>query len=102
MRQLRNFTEESIKAFIDKELPLHDVCQCDYCRLDVLAIMLNEFKAHYVVTEQGALFAQLAEQFEPQYRIDLLSSMAHAVQIVRDRPRHEPLDTPDPAPPEAS
>jgi len=92
MRQLRNFTEESIRAFVDKELPLHDVCQCDYCKLDVLAIMLNEFKSHYVVTDVGALFAQMEEQFEPQYRIDLLSSMAHAAQIVNDRPRHDPAD----------
>ena len=88
MRQIRNFTEESIRSFFEKEYPLHDVCQCEDCRLDVLAIMLNEFKAHYVVTDQGALFAQVAEEFEPQYRINMLSSMAHAVKIVKDRPRH--------------
>ena len=88
MRQLRNFTEETIKSFVDKEFPLHDICQCADCHLDVMAIMLNEFKAHYVVTEQGALFAQLAGDFEPQYRIDLLSSMARAVKVVKDSPRH--------------
>ena len=101
MRQLRNFTEESIRAFIDQELPLHDVCQCDYCRLDILAIMLNEFKAHYVVTDVGALFAQMAEQFEPQFKIDLLSSLSHAIQIVKDRPRHEPNDPSSPTRPES-
>ena len=88
MRQLRNFTEETIRNFVEKEFPLHDICQCDDCRLDVIAIMLNEFKAHYVVTEQGALFAQLAGDFEPQYKIDLLSSMARAVGIVKGSPRH--------------
>ena len=97
MRQLRNFTEETIRVFLEKEFPLHDICQCEDCRLDVMAIMLNEFKAHYVVTDQGALFAQISGEFEPQYRIDLLSSMAHAVQIVKDRPRHEePSDSDNP------
>ena len=89
MKQLRNFTEETIRRFVEKELPGYDVCQCDNCALDIMAIMLNEFKAHYVVTEQGALFAQLEGDFEPQYRIDLMSSMAHAVSLVKARPRHD-------------
>ena len=88
MRQLRNFAEETIRNFVEKEFPGYDICQCDSCRLDVMALMLNEFKAHYVVTEQGALFAQLEGEFEPQYRIDLLSSMANAVGVVKARPRH--------------
>ena len=89
MKQLKNYTEEAILAFIDKEYPKTDICQCENCRLDVTALVLNEFKQHYVVTERGALFVQMDKDFDPQHRIDLLSSMANAVRIVKSRPRHE-------------
>ena len=88
MRQLRNSTEDTIRLFVEKEFPNTDICQCEECRLDVLAIMMNEFKPHYVVTDKGALFTQVEEDFDPQFKIDLLSSMAQAVNAVKSRPRH--------------
>ncbi|MDR0491311.1 MAG: late competence development ComFB family protein [Oscillospiraceae bacterium] len=88
MKQLRNFTEEAITNFVEKEFPAADICQCESCRLDVMALMLNEFRPNYVVTEKGALFAQVDKDFDPQHKIDMLSSMASAVQTVKNRPRH--------------
>ena len=88
MKELKNFTEEAISRFVEKELPNTDTCQCESCRLDIMAIMLNDFKAHYVVSKKGALYAQMDEEFDLQRRIDFMSSMAKAVQIVRDKPRH--------------
>ncbi|MCL1835458.1 MAG: late competence development ComFB family protein [Oscillospiraceae bacterium] len=89
MMQLRNFTEETVRAFLDRLYPTTDICQCEICRLDVTAIMLNGFKPHYVVTEVGALYAQLEGDFDPQYKVDLMSSMAQAVKLVKERPRHD-------------
>ena len=86
-RQLRNYTEEAVKTYIDRWFPETDICQCDDCRLDVMAIMLNNLTPQYVVTEKGALFAQMGD-FDPQKKVDLMSNMSHAVNMVRERPSH--------------
>jgi len=93
MRQLRNYTEEAVKLCIDKWYPDADVCQCDSCKLDVMALMLNSMEPQYVVTDQGALYAQMSD-FDPQYKADLLTSMGLAVQTVKNRPRHARQQSP--------
>jgi len=87
MRQLRNYTEEAVRVCIDKWYPEADICQCDDCRLDVTALMLNDLEPQYVVTDQGALYAQLND-FDPQYKADLMTSFGLAVRTVNGRPRH--------------
>jgi competence protein ComFB len=88
MKHLRNYTEEAVNMFLDKWFKEADVCHCDECRLDVTAIMLNQLPPNYVVTDKGALFAQMGE-FEPQNRIDLISLLTQAAKVVKDHPRHK-------------
>lgn len=88
-RQLRNYTEDEVRGYLDKWFSEADVCHCDGCRLDVMAIMLNNLPPHYVVTDQGALYAQM-DDFSMQHRVDMMSTMAMAAQIVKARPRHKP------------
>ena len=92
MRQLRNYTEDAVKVCIEKWYPDADICQCDDCRLDVTALMLNSLEPQYVVTDKGELYAQLND-FDPQYKADLLTSFGLGVRTVNSRPRHarEPL-----------
>jgi competence protein ComFB len=87
MKQLKNYTEEAVRLYVDRCFKDEDICQCENCRLDVMAIMLNKLKSKYVVTEKGALFAQM-DDFDPQYKIDLMTIMNDAVQIVKNSPRH--------------
>jgi len=86
-KQLRNFTESAVKLYMDRWYKEADVCQCDICRMDVMAIMLNNLKPKYVVTDTGALYAQL-DDFDPQYKIDFMTVMSQAAQIVKNNPRH--------------
>ena len=88
-RQLRNYTEAEVKAYLEKWFSEADVCQCDGCRLDVMAIMLNNLPPHYVVTDQGALYAQM-DDFSQQHRVDMMTTMSQAAEIVKNRPRHVP------------
>jgi len=88
MKELRNFTEEAVKIYLDKWFNDADVCHCDDCRLDVMAIMVNTLPQKYVVTDKGALFAQLSD-FDPQNRTDFMTVMIQAVQTVSKGPRHE-------------
>jgi len=55
--------------------------------MDVQAIMLNNLKPKYVVTDKGALYAQL-DDFDPQSKIDFMTVMSQAAIIVKKGPRH--------------
>ena len=87
MRQLRNYTEEAVNLYLDRWFKEADICHCDNCRLDVTAIMLNHLKPKYVVTDKGALWAQM-DDFDPQHKIDFMTEMTQAVKIVKKGPRH--------------
>ena len=87
MKQLRNYSEETVKLCLDRWFHDADMCQCEDCRLDVMAIMLNNMEPNYVVTDKGALYAQMSD-FDPQYKADLVTNMGMAMQIVKKRPRH--------------
>ena len=87
MLQLRNYTEEAVKLYMERWFKETDCCQCEVCRLDVMAIMLNELPPKYVVTDTGALYAQLTD-FDPQNKLDYMIEMTKAVQIVKGYSRH--------------
>ena len=76
-----------MRTYVNRWLSESDVCQCDSCRLDIMAIMLNNMKSHYVVTDKGALYAQMAD-FDPQTKVDMMSNMALAIQLVNRNPKH--------------
>jgi len=87
MKQLRNYTEDAVREYVDKWYKETDACQCEGCKLDVMALMLNNLKQKYVVTDTGALYAQM-DDFETQYRIDFMTEMTQAIKQVTIRPRH--------------
>ena len=100
MKVLRNYTEEAVKAYMERWYKEEkDACQCEGCRLDVMAIMLNSLTPKYVVTDTGALYAQMGD-FDPQNRIDYMAEMTHAIKIVQSRPRHDVRPLPQQEPPD--
>jgi len=86
-KQLRNTTEEEVKLYLERWFKEADVCHCATCRLDVMALMLNNIKPKYVVTDKGALWAQL-DDFDQQYRTDFMTVMTKAAKVVKNCPRH--------------
>jgi len=87
MKRLRNYTEEAVRLYLDRWFLQADVCHCDLCRLDVMAIMLNTLEPKYVVTDKGELYAKLSD-FDPQYKVDFMTIMSQAAKVVKDIPRH--------------
>ena len=92
-KALFNYTEAAVQQFMDRWFKEANCCHCEDCRLDVMAMMLNQLPPKYVVTEKGALFAQMNE-FDPQVRIDFISIMTQAANLVRMYPRHTPNQQP--------
>ena len=86
--ELRNYTEEAVRLYVDRWIGETDICNCDACKLDVVALMLNNLPSKYVVTDKGALYAKL-EDFDPQYKVDYMREMTKAAALVKEKPRHD-------------
>lgn len=88
MYELKNYAEVVITELATRLIPEYGLCRCDKCRLDVIALALNQLSPQYVVTEKGALLAS-ADILVMQKSTDYLSAVLSAVRMVESSPRHE-------------
>lgn len=87
MYKLMNYMEEFVSKKTDEILKLMNICKCDKCKLDIMALALNELPSKYVVSEQGQLYAKLSE-LEQQFDIDIETSIIKAAVFVSKNPKH--------------
>jgi len=87
MEQLHNTMETIVKEHVDKRITDYDVCDCESCRLDIMALMLNKLPTHYVVTSTGSMYAR-AKNFDFQPNVDVVIAMTEAIETVKGRPKH--------------
>jgi len=88
---LRNYMEEVVDSTLDEILAHHadDICTCERCRLDVMALALNHLPPKYVVTDMGYIYTRVNE-LESQFKADITVAVTNAIKIIRKNPRHEP------------
>lgn len=87
MYKLKNYMEELVSKKIDGVLSLMNTCKCEKCRLDIMALALNELPAKYVVTDKGELYTKLRE-LEQQFEVDVEAAIARAAVFVANNPKH--------------
>lgn len=63
-------------------------CQCEQCKLDIIAIALNSLPPKYIVTEKGLLYSRVAN-LNQQFDTDIIASLTKAINLVNKNPRHE-------------
>lgn len=86
---LKNYMEDCVWSYLDEILAKYpEVCQCEICRYDIVAIALNNLPPKYVVREEGELYSRI-NTLETQYRIDIYAALTKALMIVKESPRHE-------------
>ena len=73
--------------YVERNFPREEVCSCDGCKLDIMAIMLNSMHNRFVVTDQGEMYAKMSD-FDAQYRTDLMVNMEMALKAVAKLPKH--------------
>ena len=88
MELFKNYMEDVVKQFIDQVLKDIKVCNCKRCRLDILAISLNDLPPKYIVSNKGELYTKI-EALKQQFEVDVLASLTKAAILVKERPRHE-------------
>ncbi len=85
--EIRNFMEDMVKDVLDELLSSDaNICKCEKCRLDIMAIALNNIKPKYVVTVKGRVYAKLSE-LEVQFRADVIRELAKAISLVKGKPQ---------------
>ncbi|HYE12102.1 MAG TPA: late competence development ComFB family protein [Patescibacteria group bacterium] len=87
MYKLKNFMEEVVNKKIDSLLNIMNICRCEKCRMDIMAIALNDIPAKYVVTETGELYSKVRE-LEQQFEVDVETAIVKAALFVSKNPKH--------------
>lgn len=87
MYKLKNYMEELVINKADELLKLLNICKCEKCRLDIIALALNDLPTRYVVSEKGALYTKLNE-LEQQFEIDVETAIVKAAVLVSKSPKH--------------
>ncbi len=88
MYHLKNSNEEMVAELTTQLMAETDMCRCEKCRLDVMAIALNQLAPCYVVSIKGGLLANI-ESTTVQMQADGLSAVLHGINIVKQTPKHD-------------
>lgn len=91
MYKLKNYMEDVVASTADNILNLMNICKCEKCKTDIMAIALNDLPSKYVVTEIGELYTKVNE-LEQQFGIDVQTAIIKAALIVGKNPKHEKRD----------
>ncbi len=86
--ELHNYMEDIVKSILEKILAeREDVCKCEKCKLDMMALALNRLPPKYVVTQKGRIYTKLSE-LELQLKADVTKEVTKAIEIVKNNPQH--------------
>jgi competence protein ComFB len=90
--ELKNYMENLVWEHLDQVISGHrDVCPCERCRYDIVAIALNFLPPRYVVTAKGETWAK-AKALDQQFYVDIVSAITNAIILVKSRPHHNRTD----------
>lgn len=85
---LKNYMEEIVFSVIDDVLKDIDVCKCERCKMNIIAISLNNLPSKYVVAEKGELYSKV-NMFKMQVEVDVMTEIIKAAMIVKKNPQHQ-------------
>ena len=82
---LYNITEKLVLEKLDVVLDRMTCCKCDRCKMDIVAMALNNLEPHYVVKTKGMIEDK---DIESEISQGITSAVLKAALAVRKRPRH--------------
>lgn len=86
--QLKNVMEDLVSSYVDEVAGEdEEFCGCPRCRLDVVALALNDLDPKYVVTTKGYVYSRIGE-LRAQFRADTIVAVTKALKVVKNNPRH--------------
>jgi len=82
-----NVAEEIVRSKVPPIMRDYDMCTCERCTNDVVALTLNRIPPKYVVTMKGKLYARINACL-PQYQTDMLAAITDSCTTVKNNSRH--------------
>lgn len=87
--QLKNYMEDVVIAVYEKYVSEHpEVCRCQQCRLDIIALALTRLRGMYAATPEGDVLQRVLRD-DRQVRADALIAIIESVGTVSNRPQHK-------------
>lgn len=87
MYTIKNYMEDVVRRSVDNIVKSMDICKCEKCMADIIAISLNNLPPKYIVTEIGELYTKVNE-LKQQFAIDVQTAITKAAMIVGKNPKH--------------
>lgn len=82
---LYNITEKLVMEKLDVVLNSMNCCKCDRCKMDIIAMSLNELEPEYVVKTKGMIED---EDVQKEISQKVTTVVFKAALLVRKKPRH--------------
>lgn len=87
--KIKNCMEDVVLQNVDQVLKDYgDICKCEQCRCDIIALTLNEMPPRYVVSTLGETYTK-TKVLDIQFKVDIFTAISKAVDIVKNNPRHD-------------
>lgn len=86
--EIINFMEQQTSKLFDEVIRGMDICTCKRCRLDIIALALNNLPPKYVVTQRGEMFARL-DSMGNQHVANIMSELTKSAAIISAKPNHD-------------
>lgn len=88
MAKLKNYMEIVVEQMFDTTTQGIDICRCDRCKLDIMAIALNSLKPRYVVSDEGYVYVK-ANAFVQQFSTDVILAITKGAMVVSEHKNHD-------------
>ena len=87
--EVKNFTEEVVTRRLRELLAKRDdICDCETCFLDMVALALSTLPCRPYVTKEGAIYREL-ESIDDGFKLEVVEKCLLAISKVSASPRHE-------------
>ncbi len=88
MLELKNYMEILVNQMFDMATQDMEVCKCDRCKLDIMAVALNQLQPRYVVSDESYLYVKLS-MLQQQFSTDIIAAITKGTMIVSGNERHD-------------
>ena len=83
-----NVMQALVEDKTDKYIKMFGLCNCNRCRIDVIALALSNLPSKYVVAQPHELIPRLS-MYEQKYSASVVTQVMSACRKVLDRPHHQ-------------
>lgn len=85
--KLHNQMENAVSIILNEVIKDKNICKCEKCQMDIMALALNNLPTKYVVTEKGEVYAK-TDLLSRQFRTDIIIQVLNAIEKVSKNPNH--------------